>query len=55
MNNVLCAIRAEAIQREPVATAFRRVRGWYEMVASLRGCDPGSRGTSAIESRYWAT
>jgi hypothetical protein len=31
------------------------VRGWREMVASLRGRGPGSRGTSAVGSHCQAT
>jgi hypothetical protein len=31
------------------------VRSWCEMVASLWGCEPGSRGTSTIASRCQAT
>jgi hypothetical protein len=32
-----------------------RVWGWREMVASLQGLEPGSRGTSAVGSRYRST
>jgi hypothetical protein len=31
------------------------VRGWREMVPSLRGREPGSRGTSAVAIRCQAT
>jgi hypothetical protein len=31
------------------------VRGWREMVASLLGPEPGSRGTCAVGSRCQAT
>jgi hypothetical protein len=35
-------------------TAVRRVGGWCEMAASLRGSEPGSRGTSTCEStEHW--
>jgi hypothetical protein len=40
--------------RESPETAVRIVGGWCEMVASLRGRDPGSRGTSTVGSRYQA-
>jgi hypothetical protein len=40
--------------RQSLETAVRRVRGWCEMAASLRGCEPGSRGTSIVGSRYQA-
>jgi hypothetical protein len=40
--------------REGPETAVRRVGGWCETAASLRGRDPGGRGTSTVESRYQA-
>jgi hypothetical protein len=30
--------------------AIRRLRGWCEMAASLRGLEPGSSGTSISEN-----
>jgi hypothetical protein len=30
------------------------IRGWCEMVDSLRGCEPGSRGMSAVGSHCQA-
>jgi hypothetical protein len=38
--------------RDCLETAGRRVGGWSEMVASLRGREPGRRGTSTLGSRY---
>jgi hypothetical protein len=35
-------------------TAVKKVGGWHKMAASLRGCDPRSRGTSAVGSCYQA-
>jgi hypothetical protein len=35
--------------RESAETAVRKVRSWCEMVASLRGREPGRRGTSTGE------
>jgi hypothetical protein len=40
--------------RESPETAVRREGGWCEMAASLRGHEPGSRGTSTVGSRYQA-
>jgi hypothetical protein len=34
---------------ESLETAVRRAGGWCEMAASLRGREPGSRGTSTGE------
>jgi hypothetical protein len=34
--------------------ALRRVGDWCEMAASLQGREAGSRGTSAVGSRYQA-
>jgi hypothetical protein len=39
---------------ESPETAVRRVGGWCEMAASLRGREPRSRGTSTVRSRYQA-
>jgi hypothetical protein len=35
--------------RDGLQAAVRRVVGWCEMVASLRGREPGRRGTSTGE------
>jgi hypothetical protein len=35
-------------------TAVRRVGGWCEMVVSLRGREPGNRGTFTVGRRYLA-
>jgi hypothetical protein len=40
--------------RESPEAAVERVGGWCEMASSLRGREPGSRGTSAVGSRYQA-
>jgi hypothetical protein len=40
--------------RERLETAVRRVGGWCEMAASLRGREPGGRGTSTVGRRYQA-
>jgi hypothetical protein len=40
--------------RVSLETAVRRVGCWCEMAASLRGREPGSRGTSTVGSRYQA-
>jgi hypothetical protein len=50
-SGVFCAIRAEAIQRGAAAITslemvVRRAGDWCEMAASLRGLEPGNRGTS---------
>jgi hypothetical protein len=34
--------------RDSLETRVRRVGGWCEMAASLRGLEPGSRGTSTV-------
>jgi hypothetical protein len=38
--------------RESLEMAVRRVEGWREMAISLRGREPGSRGTSAVGRSY---
>jgi hypothetical protein len=40
--------------RESFGTAIRRVGGWCEMAASLRGREPGSRGIPTVGRRYQA-
>jgi hypothetical protein len=40
--------------RQSLETIVRRVGSWCEMAASLRGREPGSRGTSTVGSRYQA-
>jgi hypothetical protein len=35
-------------------TAVKRVGSWCEMAASLRGGEPGSRGTPTVGRRYQA-
>jgi hypothetical protein len=40
--------------RESPETAVRRVGGWCEMAASLRGREPGRKGTSTVRRRYKA-
>jgi hypothetical protein len=40
--------------RDSNETAVRRVGGWCEMAASLRGCERGSTGTSTVGRRYQA-
>jgi hypothetical protein len=43
------------VSREGVcrqAILRRQLGGWCEMAASLRGLEPGSRGTSAVGRRY---
>jgi hypothetical protein len=35
-----------------IETAVRKLGGWCEMAASLRGRESGSRGTSSVGSRY---
>jgi hypothetical protein len=39
---------------ESLETAVTRIRSWYEMAASLRGRELGSRGTSSVGNRYQA-
>jgi hypothetical protein len=34
--------------RDSLETAVRKVEVWFEMVPSLRGCEPGNRGTSSF-------
>jgi hypothetical protein len=41
--------------RETSETAVRRVGGWCEMAASLRGREPGSREMSTVGRRYQET
>jgi hypothetical protein len=60
---VFYADRAEAILynvyqlplREILAASVRRVGGWSDMAAILRGCEPGNRGTSHVGRSYQAT
>jgi hypothetical protein len=40
--------------RESLESAVRSVGGWCEMAASLRGREPGNRGTSTVGSHYQA-
>jgi hypothetical protein len=40
--------------RESPETVVRRVGGWCELAASLRGRDPGSRGISTVGRCYQA-
>jgi hypothetical protein len=40
--------------RQSPETEVRKVGGWCEIAASLRGREPGGRGTSTVGSRYQA-
>jgi hypothetical protein len=36
--------------RDSLETAVTKAGGWCKMGVSLRGCEPGSRGISMVES-----
>jgi hypothetical protein len=38
--------------RDSLRTAVRRIGVWCEIAASLRECEPRSRGSSTVGSRY---
>jgi hypothetical protein len=40
--------------RESLETAARRVGGWCEMAFTLRGHEPGNRGTPTVGRSYRA-
>jgi hypothetical protein len=50
---------SELVERRQLVSSARgrtaEASGWREMVASLRGREPGSKETSAVESRCQAT
>jgi hypothetical protein len=54
ISGVFCEVRAELYKEDQMPlrgsheTAVRRVGDWSEMAASLRGIEPGSRGTYTI-------
>jgi hypothetical protein len=52
---LLIVVGPSRVRVESLETAIKRVGGWCEMAASLRGGESGSRGTSTVERRYQAT
>jgi hypothetical protein len=61
-SSVYCWVRPEATSRGPTGQANqswdawdggdRRAGGWCEIATSLRGSEPGNRGTSTVGRRY---